>query len=186
MGTLPLEPVTLDEFIAWESYQESRHELVDGRISYFPGVTVGHSTIALAVLVALRAHVRGSLCRVHGIDMMVETGRGIRYPDAVVTCDERDHEPKIRTLRHPKLIVEVLSESSAAVDRGAKLDEYRAIPSLEEYVLIDSRMRWAMAHRRVKGEWLATSPPGTGAFYFASVGLALELDEIYLEAGVDA
>jgi Uma2 family endonuclease len=54
---------------------------------------------------------------------MIETCRGIRYSDGVVTCDEGDRIPNIRTLRAPKLIVEVLSESTAAVDRGAKLDE---------------------------------------------------------------
>lgn len=186
MTTLPQEPVTREQFIAWEQYQESRHELVAGRISYFPGVTIEHSTIAGAVFVALVTHVGDGPCRVHGADMMIETCRGIRYSDGVVTCDEGDRIPNIRTLRAPKLIVEVLSESTAAVDRGAKLDEYRAIPSLEEYVLIDSRKRWATAHRRIQGEWRASQPIVAGELSFASVGLALDLDRIYRKAGVDA
>ncbi|MGH7728022.1 MAG: Uma2 family endonuclease [Vulcanimicrobiaceae bacterium] len=89
-------------------------------------------------------------------------------------------------LRRPKLIVEVLSESTASLDRGEKLDEYRALQTLEEYVLVDSRRRWAETYRRVADDWIASLPMTTGELPFVSVGLTLDLDELYGECGIEA
>jgi Uma2 family endonuclease len=80
----------------------------------------------------------------------------------------------------------LLSESKAAVDRGDKLDEYRSIGAFEEYVLIDSRKRWAATYRRVEGEWLASLPQSTGTLSLVSVGLTIGLDDLYGECGVAA
>src|SRR5579862_2755093 len=100
-------------FIEWESRQESKHEYVDGRISAFPGVSLAHATIALAVAAQLREHLRGAAARVFISDLLTATERSLRYPDVVVTCDERDlADAQSRKIDHPKLIVEVLSHST--------------------------------------------------------------------------
>ena len=179
MTTQPTD-FTLADFLAWEALQDSKHEFSEGRISAFPGVTQMHSTIVVELTVRLHAHLRGTRGRVFVCDVMTTTQRSARYPDVVVTCDERDTaDPYSRTLAYPKLIVEVLSESTAAVDRGPKLDEYRSIATLEEYVLIDSRRRWAEAYRRVDGAWIPFLPVSTGPLEFSSVGLTIDLDEFY-------
>ena len=69
---------------------------------------------------------------------VVTTYPGSRYPDVIVTCDQRDANDRM-TKRHPKLIIEVVPPKTAPVDTGDKLDEYQTIADLEEYVLIDSR-----------------------------------------------
>ena len=115
---------------------------------------------------------------------MLQTDQGIRYADAVVTCDERDRDPAVRVLRHPKLIVEVLSQSTASVDRGAKVDEYCALASLEQYLLIDSRNRWACTYLRDGDAWLASVPISGGSLRLPSLGFSLGLDEVFAEAGI--
>jgi Uma2 family endonuclease len=101
-----------------------------------------------------------------------------RYPDLLVTCDERDFEDKLKK-NHPKLIIEVLSASTEAVDKGDKLDEYQTIAELQEYVLIDSRKPYVRIFRR-NGEKLETSlPTTTGPITLESLKLALTFEEIY-------
>jgi Uma2 family endonuclease len=185
MTAQPQGPLTLADFVAWELRQENKHEFVEGRIYGFAGGTIEHAAIASAVLTALRSHLRGGPCRAYGSDVMIATEQSSRYADVVVTCDARDHAPKTVTLRYPKLIVEVLSESTAAVDRGEKLDEYRSIGTLEEYVLIDSRKRWAESYRRVNDGWIASLPRAAGKLRLVSVDLTLDLDELYTECSVE-
>jgi len=176
---------TLADFLAWETLQDSKHEFSEGRISAFPGVTQMHAAIVLEIAARLHAHLRGTRCRVFVCDVLTTTQLSARYPDVVVTCDERDTaDPYSRTLAHPTLIVEVLSESTAAVDRGPKLDEYRSIATLAEYVLIDSRRRWAEVYRRADGGWITRLPFSTGPLGFSSVGLTIDLEEIYDSVGV--
>ena len=184
MTAQPHEPLTLAEFIAWELRQESKHEFVEGRVYGFAGGTIEHAAIAGALLTALHSHLRGGPCRAYGSDIMIATGQSGRYADVVVTCDERDHAPKTVTLHRPRLVVEVLSESTAAVDRGEKLDEYRTIGTLQEYILIDSRKPWVETYRRAGDEWIASLPLAGGKLHLVSVDLTLDLDEIYAESGV--
>lgn len=121
-----------------------------------------------------------------GSNIAIRTDRSSRYADLTVTCDERDRIPKATALRFPTLIVEVLSASTATIDRGDKFDEYRTIETCREYALIDSRKRWAQAHRLIGGEWNASLPQASGTFELSSVGVALDLDEIYDESDVPA
>jgi Uma2 family endonuclease len=184
MTAQPDEASTLGEFIDWELRQEARHEFVDGRVFAFAGVTIEHAAIAGALIGAMRNHLRGGPCRAYGSAIMLATSHNGRYADVVVTCDERDHAPATTVLRFPRLIAEVLSESTAAVDRGEKLDEYRSIDTCAEYVLIDSRKRWAESYRRDRSEWIASLPKSSGTLHLASVDFNIDLDELYRECGV--
>ena len=206
MIALPTD-LTLPAFIEWEAGQDSKYEFSDGRISAFPGGTLIHAAIAGDVFALLHANLRGTPCRVFIADVLTTTSYSARYPDVVVTCDPRDTENlTARTLRYPNLIVEVLSESTASVDRGAKLDEYRSLESLEEYVLIDgakldeyrslesleeyvlidSRRRWAMAYRRSGDDWIVGLPISGGVLALSSLQLSLDLETIYDGAGLPA
>lgn len=175
---------TPDEFIAWEWAQESKHELVDGRVVAFAGGTLAHAHVASRLIQEIGPAV--SPCRTSGSDAFVQTGRSLRYPDVAVSCDERDRGPATTCIAYPKLIVEVLSESTAAVDRGEKLDEYRSIATLEEYVLIDSRKRWSETYRKVDGAWIASLPVSSGILRLESIGLSIDLDTLYEYAAVAA
>lgn len=176
--------MTPTEFIAWEWTQESKHELVDGCVVAFAGGTLPRALLASRLLQEIGP--AAVPCRAYGSDALVRTNRGLRYPDVAVSCDERDRGPATTCVQYPKLIVEVLSESTAAVDRGEKLDEYRSIATLEEYVLIDSRKRWAETYRKVDGAWIASLPISSGTQRLESIGLSIDLDTLYEYAAVAA
>ena len=101
-----------------------------------------------------------------------------RYPDISVGFDARDTVDQTYA-RHPKLLIEVLSPSTYRVDRGPKFDEYRTIETLEEYVSIDSRKRWAQTIRRGGHDWIVSLPIVAGELYFASIDARLSFDDIY-------
>ena len=174
--------MTLEEFLAWELRQEGKHEWVDGEVIAFAGATNRHGSIAMRL--GSRILQAAGRCQTLGSDALIQMATSARYADLVVTCDERDR-PADRTVRYPKLIVEVLSESTAAVDRSQKFDEYTAIETLEEYVLLDSRKRWSQVWRRTTAGWSATPVPSSGPLHLASIDLTVDLDEIYRDLDID-
>jgi Uma2 family endonuclease len=127
------------EYLAWEEQQEFRHEYVDGEVYAMTGGTINHSKIAVNFTLALGNQLRGSGCQVLNSDAKVQTieSNSYCYPDVSVTCDARDrHADKFIT--HPCLIVEVLSPSTEAYDRGDKFRLYRRSPDLQEYILVST------------------------------------------------
>ncbi len=175
----PPKPLTEETFLAWESAQEARHECVAGTIVSFAGGTIEHTTIVGNVFGALTRHLQDTDASVYFFDLMVATGASYRYPDLVVTNDPRDAIAKTRILRYPLVIVEVLSESTAAIDRGEKLDEYCSVPSLQAYVLIDSRKRWCATYERTDAGWIATLPQTSGSVTIAALACAIDFATIY-------
>ncbi len=178
MSVDPL-PFTLAGFLAWEERQQAKFEFRAGAVFAMAGATDDHGQIVLNLSAIIRPALRGTPCRAYPLDMKVVTSYpASRYPDLLVTCDKRD--ARERTIkRHPKLIIEVLSPGTAAIDTGDKLDEYQTIPELEEYVLIDSRKPYVRIYRR-DGDTLETDPATiTGSIELRSIGLQLTLSEIY-------
>jgi Uma2 family endonuclease len=171
--------LTLGEFLAWEERQPAKHEYRDGAVFAMAGASDDHGQIIMNLSAIIRPRLRGSRCRAYANDMkVVAPFPASRYPDFIVTCDERDSKVKLQK-KHPKLIIEVLSSSTESVDKGDKLDEYQTIAELEEYVLIDSRKPYVRIFRR-NGEKLETSPPSiTGPITLESLNLTLSFAEIY-------
>ena len=104
----------------------------------------------------------------------------------LIICKLRVRKERLQTrLRFPTCIVEVLSRSTAAVDRGEKFDEYRTIPTLQEYILVDSRRRWVEVFRRDGADMRALPEVTTGAISLASIDLEISLDAIYRDVRFD-
>jgi len=171
--------LTLAEFLAWEERQSAKFEYRDGAIFAMAGATDDHGQIVANLIALIRPRLRNTGCRVYPQDMKVVTDfPGSRYPDIVVTCDERDAKDKLAK-RHPKLIIEVISQATAAVDADDKLDEYETIPELEEYVLVDSRKPSVRTYRR-SGHKLETEPAAVaGSIELRSIGLTCSFEDIY-------
>ncbi len=142
---LPLQKklLTAAEYLVWEEGQIERHDFIDGEVFSMSGAEDRHVTVALNFGIALQTHLTGGACRVYLSDMKLNVRSLNRYfyPDIMVTCSAADRENRL-IKSEPTLIVEVLSPSTAAYDRGAKFVSYRQIPSLREYVMadIDSRL----------------------------------------------
>jgi len=147
--------MTLDEYLEWESKRPTKYEFADGLVYAMAGATDAHQQIVVNLAAIIRPWLRGTPCRIYTNDMKVvpSTKSASRYPDLLVTCDARDHEDAL-VKRHPKLIVEVLSKRTERFDLVDKLDEYRSISELEEYVLVDSRRIAIRAYRRFGEDWV--------------------------------
>lgn len=177
--------MTVEHYLTWEPCQELRYEFVDGQVFAMTGGTLPHNDIAINLLAALRPHVRGKDCRINISDAKVNVSASrYRYPDLVVSCDERD-KTAVDAIRHPKLIVEVLSSGTEALDRGDKLKEYRTIPTLEEYVLISATQVSVEIYRRGEGRlWLYTDYQAGDMVTLESVDFELPIERLYEETGL--
>ena len=170
-----------DTYLAWEADQPDKSEYVAGEVFAMVGVRRAHATVALNVGAAMREHLRGSPCLAFISDMKLRVAvvDAFFYPDVMVTCDPRDRRADL-FVQHPQLIVEILSISTAAYDRGAKFASYRQIDELQEYVLIDIEARRVEVFRRRPGnEWLLHDYAGEPACHFESVKLTMGMDVVF-------
>jgi Uma2 family endonuclease len=174
--------VSFEEYLAGEESAEVKHELLDGGVYATTGATLRHATVTGNIFVALRQALRGTRCRVYASDALVRTPDDAGfYPDVVVTCSDRDTHP--RTIAHPNLVVEVLSDGTAAYDRGLKFDRYRAIPALQEYMLVDpDRVAIDLYRRSEAGLWVLHPSRLGDPVELASVGVTIPVETIYEDA----
>ncbi|MEO1670627.1 MAG: Uma2 family endonuclease [Cyanobacteria bacterium J06631_2] len=148
--------ITPEEYLQLEAASDIKHEYIDGEVYDMARATDTHVTIALNVAVLLRSHLRDSGCRVFISDMKVKLEQKNRffYPDVLVTCETQDRENNTFK-QFPRLIIEVLSDSTEAFDRGDKFADYQFLPSLQEYVLINTKKARIECFRRTaEGLWL--------------------------------
>lgn len=155
--------MTLADYLVWEEAQTDKHEFVDGEVFAMVGARRAHVTVAGNCFALLKSHLRGSPCRAFMADMKLQVAENIFYPDVLVTCHPDDLKADI-AMQHPRVLVEVLSDSTAAYDRGRKFAAYRQVASLEEYVLVDPDLLSIEVFRRTpNGDWLlAASEAGRG------------------------
>jgi Uma2 family endonuclease len=173
------QPMTPQEFLVWEETQELRYEYVNGEIVAMTGGTIPHNRLALNLYRALYDRLTSRGCLIHVSDVKVKMRRRFRYPDLIVTCDDRD-KTAIKFFQYPKLIVEVLSPGTEYIDRGEKFQEYRNIPTLEEYVLISSDRLYVEVFRRSQGRiWLYESYEAADTLVLASVEFECAIAQLY-------
>ena len=171
-----------DEYLQLEDASNIKHEYIDGQVYAMAGASDPHVTIAGNLFALLRSHVRGSACRVFIADMKarIESLNRFYYPDVMVTCDPRDRETS-NYKQFPSLIVEVLSDSTEAFDRGDKFVDYQELESLREYVLINTkRQRVECFRRNEQGLWVLQSyTPQQASFRLDSIGFESTLEALY-------
>ena len=131
--------LTPTEYAALERGSDVKHEYLRGRIYAMSGASPKHNAVAMNLAAALRVRLRGKKCIPLGSDqaVYVEATDMNTYPDVMVVCDQAQlHRDFPRSITNPTVIVEVLSPSTEAYDRGTKFEHYRRLPSLREYVLV--------------------------------------------------
>ncbi|MER2623878.1 MAG: Uma2 family endonuclease [Accumulibacter sp.] len=167
-------------YLAWEEVQEARHEYLTGEVFAMVGVRQSHNLATLNLYSNLRQALKGSPCRifVEAIKARIEAADCFFYPDVVVTCDARDRQTP-DYVSHPLLVAEVLSESTAAFDRGAKFAAYRKLESLQEYVLVDlEAQRIEVFRRDATNHWVLYDYGPGDSVELASLALHLAVDEL--------
>ena len=174
---------TPEEYFSWEEQQLEKHELIDGRVYAMSGGTKNHSAIAINFLLLIRSHLRGGRCTVFNSDVKVNilNTPNYTYPDLSVTCDDRDREHPLY-ITYPCLIVEVLSDSTEAYDRGKKFEKYRRNPNLVDYVLVSSdEIAIDIYHKNAAGEWVILSYREGDIVELESINLSLSIEQLYEE-----
>ena len=158
-----------------------KHEFLDGEIYAMAGGTEDHSRLAMEVLRALDDVLSEGPCQTHPSDLRiyVEAVGMATFPDGSVICGPLEHHavsPR-HTALNPRVLVEVTSESSEDYDRTTKLEAYRTIPSLRDYVIVSHRERRITVHHRGDdGAWTVRTAISGGAIDIASVGATLVVD----------
>jgi Uma2 family endonuclease len=174
-----------EDYLAAERAQaENKHEYVDGEVFAMTGASFNHNLIVLNLGSELRSQLKDRPCHVLPSDMRVriEAANAGKYPDLVALCDPPSfHDERHDVLLNPTLIVEILSRSTEAYDRGGKFAIYRRLPSLKEYALVSQdRPLVEVYSRQSDGRWLLGETEGLDAeVAFESLGCRVLMREIY-------
>src|SRR2546425_9848744 len=184
MSAAPKPFLSPQEYLAREREAETKSEYYDGETFAMAGGSEEHSLIAVNVAGALNFQLADRPCKVYNSDMRVrvEEDGPYAYPDVSVVCGEAEFADEERdNLLNPTVIVEVLSPTTEAWDRGGKFERYQQRASLQEYVLIaQDRPRVERYARHGDEEWLLTVTTGlAGRVSLSSIECELRLAEVY-------
>ncbi len=174
---------TSAEYLTYEREAETKHEYIEGQILAMSGGSRDYARISMSLARALSNQTSSGPCEIYGSDLRVKvTARGMyTYPDVSVVCgEEQFDDAQADTLLNPTLIVEVLSRSTEAYDRGVKFDYYRAIPSLQEYLLVSQDGVLVEHFARAADTWVLTAISDLNAVVrLPAIGCTLAPAEIY-------
>ena len=183
MSVQPKTRYTLQEYFDLERSAQARHEYLDGEVFAMGGATWPHVVIVSNVVGRLGNHLQGRGCQVTSSQLRVKvSATGLyTYPDVTIVRGKPQLEQPDDTLLNPLAIVEVLSESTEAYDRGKKFEHYRAIESLTDYLLV-SQNEVLVEHytRQPDGRWMYSAANKVAdSVSIATLGCMLSLAEVY-------
>jgi Uma2 family endonuclease len=157
MSSIGSPKMTVAQYLSFERRATERHEFFRGEVFAMSGASVAHGRIVVNLVRQLGSALTAGPCEVLGPDMRVRvSATGLyTYPDLLVACEPLEFDDDQRdTLLNPRVIVEVLSRSTEAYDRGTKFAHYRSLPSLREYVLVSQDQPLVERYtRRPEGSW---------------------------------
>lgn len=184
-----LHRYTYADYVAVELASPTKHEFFDGEIYAMAGGSEEHSALAAEVLRVLGNAIGERPCRVHTSDLRiyVEAVGLATFPDGSVICGPLvQHGPSpSATALNPSVLLEVTRDSSEEYDTTTKLEHYRTIPTLREYVIVSHRERRVTLHRRAEdGPWITRVAIAGGRVVVESLGCELVVDEIYRASSI--
>jgi Uma2 family endonuclease len=167
------------DYLVLERNEPAKHEYFDGLVYMMAGASRRHNAIAQRGLRVLGDHVK-SPCEPYALDIKVEVKARNEthffYPDLLVTCSELDDDPDI--VRHPILVVEILSDSTREYDRHGKFEKYRLLPSLQEYVLVEQDIQTVEVFRK-RANWTSEVFQPPQALALESIQLTIPVSALY-------
>ena len=183
------QTMTVDEWRALEqASHDVKHEYIDGHVYAMSGGSLSHGRLGSNAVRALEDALAaaGRTCYVYNSDVAARLSpRRYTYPDASVTCDERDQPSRDKTeVEAPRLIVEALSDSTEAYDRGRKFGYYRACPHVQEYVLMSTKYQAVEVYRRTSQIWTYQAYGSGDEIELLSIGARVTVAAFYSGAGV--
>ncbi len=173
--------LTVEEYLEGEQQSEVRHEYIGGLVYAMAGTSDEHNFIVTNCLAALHAHLRGKTCRIFVLDAKVRLQANaddiFYYPDLMVACDPRDTDRFFK--RYPRVLLEVLSESTERIDRREKFLSYTQIETLEEYILVAQDKMEVTLFRRGNRWQAEVFHAATQLLPLASIDFSIPLASIY-------
>lgn len=186
------QPHTVEEYLALERLAEERHEYLDGLIYAMAGESAEHGIVCVNLTRIVSTQLLGTPCQVFSKDMKIRSGpdpksrrltKGLfSYPDLVVVGGELEFNDKYReVLLNPTVIIEVLSPTTEAFDRGEKFWRFRShLSSLKDYVMVSQSMPMIDHCVNRAGEWVLSTVSGLeSSLEIASIGCSLRLADVY-------
>ena len=185
-----LHGYTFAEYLDLEGASNVKHEFLAGEIYAMAGGTPRHAALTLAVGGTLLQQLRGGPCRAFSSDLRVrvrDTGLAT-YPDVTIVCGPLEPDPDSdATVTNPKVLVEVLSQSTKDYDLGEKFDHYARIPSLREVVYVwQTEARIELRRRGQDGRWASTQFGSGDTVKIDSIACSLNVDDVYRDASSPA
>ncbi len=174
-------PPTPEAYFAWEAQQLEKHEYIDGQVYAISGGSKNHSLISVRLITLFANHLEGSSCETGNSDLKVNIAEttNYTYPDVSVTGDDRD-KTTTQYITYPCLIVEVLSDSTEAYDRGGKFRMYRHNPVLQDYLLVSStKVEIDLYHKNDAGEWVIINYQPGDTIELKSINLSFPIEQVY-------
>lgn len=182
MSAVLHQPMTVEEFIAWEEKQELRYEFDGIAPVAMTGGTYAHDAVQINLIRELANRLQGKRCRPHGCNLKINTGGKIRFPDAYVSCGS--YQPRDKFGRDPVVLFEVLSDSSEQTDLVFRNDEYELLPSVRRYVILrQDRIGGIQFVRTDDGDWIGHLLRADAVLYMPEIDIELPLAPLY--GGVD-
>jgi Uma2 family endonuclease len=178
MGALKqLELISMKDYLAGEVNAKLRHEYVAGRVFAMAGGTIRHNRICSRSFLALEPLARQQGCENYIAEVKLRVADAVYYPDVMVVCDKSDTDPMVKSA--PCLLIEVLSESTARVDRNEKWQAYQHIQTLQNYLMIEQNLRRIELFRRVGLTWQHESYVGESEIELDCPRGTISLAQIY-------
>jgi Uma2 family endonuclease len=176
--------LTVEEYLQFENESIEKHEFYDGEVFAMAGAGLRHNKIFSNVFGKLSHKLTGKSCQPYGSDLRIHIPENtlFTYPDISIICgDILQSDIDVDTLVQPTVLIEILSHSTQDYDRGGKFKLYRDIPTLKEYILIDSESIDVEVFRiNASGHWQLEEYKDLGGFLeIAAVEVAVTLSEIY-------
>jgi len=175
------KPMSLAEFLAWEERQELRYEFDGFQPVAMTGGTAGHDEITSNLRERLKSRLSGTPCRPFGPNVKIIAAGKVRYPDVLVTCSPIPRGATV--IDNPVMVFEVVSHDNQRTDRIEKVQDYRATPSIQRYVILEQTYIGATVFVRKGEDWMATALAEGDTLQLPEIGIELPLDECY--AGLD-
>jgi Uma2 family endonuclease len=172
---------TPEEYFAWEEKQLEKYEYIDGEVYAMSGGSVNHGRIAIKLTAMFDTHLDNGICITGNSDIKVNilATTNYTYPDASVTCDDRDKNTT-NYFTYPCLIVEVLSDSTESYDRGGKFRMYRSNPILQDYLLVSSaRIEMDLYRKNDAGDWVIINYQAGDTVELKSINLSFPIEQVY-------
>jgi Uma2 family endonuclease len=182
MATVLEKTVSVGDYLEKERISEVKHEYLGGMVREMSGASREHNIIATNLSRELDVHLEPQPCEIYGSDMRVRvTPTRYTYPDLTVVCEPPTFEDSLLdTLLNPLLMIEILSPSTEAYDRGEKFGFYRRIKSLQEFVFVSQDKPRLERYLRQGNEWRFSEVEGLEThLHLASIGCTLSLARVY-------